>query len=526
MEKGRSFSTPAAAAEKSAILKMAADEYAVQLGFSEDDDVLEDCYQRETFFIDSSCVLVTIAAALELDEAATHAAMHHLTQCAIAVSLQHVRSPPAKRCRKVYDRVDYKQCGWWKMLGRATSADPLHRDGKLFRRRFRVPFPMFGKLLLLVKAWFPEKRSTDVAGNPRVPKELLLLGVLRVLGRGVCFDEVAEATGMSEETMRRFFHAFCREFAVRMYETHVHPPQTPAEIAADMDVYARLGFPGAIGSTDCTHVRWDMVPASQRNLFVGKEGFPTAAFEITVNFSRKIFAVTSSHPGSRNDKTIVKYDAFVCNIRDKRLFADVTYELLKDNSETGKTTERGAYLLTDNGYHLWRCLQCPIKHAFDDDEVQWSHRLESVRKDVECAFGILKGRWRFLKLPILLHTQSYIDNIFFTCAILHNMLLESDAATLAWEADVDWAGVDGLHEQAGAEDRMDDAAANAPVRVGRMEVLPTDDFSFVGGDSIAPEGVEVEANHDGLRAKLVRHFAVQAKNNALQWPKTRRSMTV
>ena len=30
------------------------------------------------------------------------------------------------------------------------------------------------------------------------------------------------------------------------------------------------------------------------------------------------------------------------------------------------------------------------------DEIRWSKWLESMRKDVECTFGIMKGRWRIL----------------------------------------------------------------------------------------------------------------------------------
>ena len=48
--------------------------------------------------------------------------------------------------------------------------------------------------------------------------------------------------------------------------------------------------------------------------------------------------------------------------------------------------------------------------------------MESVRKDVECAFGVLKGRFRFLKLPIQFHDKEVIDDMFLTCVGLHNML--------------------------------------------------------------------------------------------------------
>ena len=57
-----------------------------------------------------------------------------------------------------------------------------------------------------------------------------------------------------------------------------------------------------------------------------------------------------------------------------------------------------------------------------NDETVFSRTAESVRKDVECFFEILKGSFRVLKLRVGYHSQESIDNIFFTCCILHNML--------------------------------------------------------------------------------------------------------
>ncbi len=51
-------------------------------------------------------------------------------------------------------------------------------------------------------------------------------------------------------------------------------------------------------------------------------------------------------------------------------------------------TEEGVYLICDNGYIQWPTTICPngrLKECF-------SANLESVRKDVECVFGILKCR--------------------------------------------------------------------------------------------------------------------------------------
>jgi hypothetical protein len=55
-----------------------------------------------------------------------------------------------------------------------------------------------------------------------------------------------------------------------------------------------------------------------------------------------------------------------------------------------------------------------------------SKLVQSVRKDIEGAFGILKIRFRFLKSFTNLCKQKHIDNAFVTCCILHNILLEEN----------------------------------------------------------------------------------------------------
>jgi len=57
--------------------------------------------------------------------------------------------------------------------------------------------------------------------------------------------------------------------------------------------------------------------------------------------------------------------------------------------------------------------------------VLWSEWVESIRKDVECFFGVLKARFQFLRNPIEYNIFT-IDDVFKTCCILHNMLLAYD----------------------------------------------------------------------------------------------------
>jgi hypothetical protein len=46
-------------------------------------------------------------------------------------------------------------------------------------------------------------------------------------------------------------------------------------------------------------------------------------------------------------------------------------------------TERGTYLLCDGGYMSWTISIFPQKICSEVNEVHFSHRLESIRKDID-----------------------------------------------------------------------------------------------------------------------------------------------
>ena len=93
----------------------------------------------------------------------------------------------------------------------------------------------------------------------------------------------------------------------------------------------------------------------------------------------------------------------------------------------------------------WKILIEPSKQPMTVADILFSKWLESVRKDVECFFGILKVRFRILKLAMTFQTQKAIDNVFFTCCILHNMLHTYDGMD-GLEEDVNWVGSAELQE--------------------------------------------------------------------------------
>ena len=112
-----------------------------------------------------------------------------------AAELPKLKSKKLFGKRKVYERKDPKSSQWWHdyvIDANNTYKDESHRDGKLFRRRFTVPFAVKNQITLRAREWY--KPGTDATGRNPAPIELLELSTLRILARRWTFDDCSEAT--------------------------------------------------------------------------------------------------------------------------------------------------------------------------------------------------------------------------------------------------------------------------------------------------------------------------------------------
>ena len=112
---------------------------------------------------------------------------------------------------------NYFKGEWWDAINHVNVSDPTTREGKKFRLRFRVPFPLFEQLVSMAEELGFKRRPKLASGIDGVPLEIKVLGVLRILGRSTCFDGIEEITGVSAETHRTFFHQFNALFVARYY---------------------------------------------------------------------------------------------------------------------------------------------------------------------------------------------------------------------------------------------------------------------------------------------------------------------
>lgn len=156
---------------------------------------------------------------------------------------------------------------------------------------------------------------------------------------------------MSESLVCRTLHAFFRLFAEELCEKHIHLP-VGDEHERIMEHYHRLGFTGAIGSTHVIHVGWDFSPRLRQRGSTGEEGYPTVAYQATVDHKGRVLGVSRGIAGAQDDKSIVRFDRTVKQVRENPQYKDKEFSLRREDGSLARA--KGNYLIVDTGSHKVR----------------------------------------------------------------------------------------------------------------------------------------------------------------------------
>jgi hypothetical protein len=406
-----------------------------------------------------------------------------------------------------------------------------------FRNAFRMSRATFRRLVRLIKTenWFPNAERPDALGRPGTPLSLLVLCSLNVLGRATVFAEFEMTANLSGPTVSNFFDEFCAQMRARLYPRLVKIPRTPQEIARSSRLFAEGGFDGCVGAMDATHVVMRMSSTSQRHNNVGKEGVPTRSFNVCVDMERRILHSTTAQPGKLNDKTTVHFDKFVSAIRAHELDS---HQWTRYDRCGNPTSMRGVYLICDGGYHDWPCTISGYSFTVDSNKFLFARWLSSLRKCVECTFGILKCRFTILK-NFRYHTERKLNDVWFTCLALHNMLVDETARSVEGDSDAVAALERFLAEEEGqiaavyAADTASHVDADEnDADSGDADDEDADEVDEWGGvdrqqdandvmhSAAAPDVVEERPaeTFTVFRDKLLEHWLLRIEQGRVRWP--------
>ncbi|KAG2299831.1 hypothetical protein Bca52824_036303 [Brassica carinata] len=119
------------------------------------------------------------------------------------------------------------------------------------------------------------------------------------------------------------------------------------------------------------------------------------------------------------------------NILDRSpVFDDIINGIAPQVNFTVNETEyHMAHYLTDDIYPKWTTFIQSIRLPQGKTHSLFAKTQESVRKDVERAFGVLKARFSVVKNPSKLCDKEKIANNMRACIIIHNMIVEDERSS-------------------------------------------------------------------------------------------------
>lgn len=334
-----------------------------------------------------------------------------------------------RRRSNTYDYAfgDYLNCNY---VRKFLSPEVRQRTYELsmdrkstFRSHFRVPLVTIEDLSnkFITNEWVTHTKRCSTDHRLSIRTQLFVMCTLEHLGNRRPHAQFPTETNMSTSEHRKFFDLFLEKmYSVR--REYISFPSTLEQLQTIVSQYHGFHLPGACGSIDVVHVKWAQCPARDFNNCKGKESFPSVAFQCITDNRRRVLGIAPIQYGSRSDKHIVHLDPVVDKIRNG-WYQDVEWEYVTINGEVKK--ERGVYLICDGGYLRWKVLICPYASTSEVGcRGYFNTNLESVRKDVECTYGILKKRWRCLDYGVQYRDMKKCEMLFTICVCLHNMLLD------------------------------------------------------------------------------------------------------
>ena len=223
------------------------------------------------------------------------------------------------------------------------------------------------------------------------------------------------------------------------------------------------------------------------------------------------------------------FDKLLTKVKNGDLYNNYEFKLYEKNKD-GDIVEKpykGVWFIVDNGYLSWSCTVPPESNGTTYEIIRFSEWLESMRKDVECVFGIMKGRFLILRYGFRFHTLYKCDRLWLTCCAMHNMLLDVDGLHRNWHngAKSSWEITDRYNR-----DRFQLGTPFAINRLNRnLELNDEDEYvpEEDNNNEISTICDKYTVNGKRIVSKmplslfrhcLVNHFDIRFKKNDIVWP--------
>ena len=257
--------------------------------------------------------------------------------------------------------------------------------------------------------------------NPPIEPHVKVLVTLYWLGQMPgSYRAVGERFGLGGATVLKIVGDVCTAIIELLGVWIEFDFSDPAQLSAVMEGFRHTkDMPNCAGAIDGTHFRMEAPFGGPRRAdYFNRKGHFSIAMQAVVNSVGRILNIVTGLPGSVHDARILKEsDLFMS--ADRR-------QILHSPTEAIQGEVLRPYILGDAGYPLLSWLITPFSGPTSSLSVQqrlFNYKQSSARMAVECAFGILKSRFKFLRYIVTVKDPARITDMISACCILHNICL-------------------------------------------------------------------------------------------------------
>lgn len=298
------------------------------------------------------------------------------------------------------------------------SANPMY-DDRRFRKTFRMARPLYNRIVNAVtnhSAYF--QGNPDCSGREGISSLIKCTAAIRQLAYGVSASFLDEYMQISERTSRESLDNFCEVVMQIFGPEYLRKPTVTDVEKLYRHHEAKHGFPGMLGSLDCTDWEWFGCPYAYKAQYVRRDHGPNPfiLLEAVASQDLWIWHAFFGVAGSNNDINVLYQSPLFNDLKTGRA-PEVPFVA------NGVSYPHGYYLV-DGIYPELAPLVKTITEPADDDHkrILYKRKQESARKDIERAFGVLKKKWAIIANPTRKQNKNRIMNMMYTCIILHNMI--------------------------------------------------------------------------------------------------------
>ncbi|XP_062972102.1 uncharacterized protein LOC134392052 [Elgaria multicarinata webbii] len=251
------------------------------------------------------------------------------------------------------------------------------------------------------------QRNQTAMREPLSVAKRVAIGIWKLANPGF-YKNAAEQFGVGRSTVGEVFVEVCLAMQLVLLRRTVYL----GDYQKVMDGFAALGFRGACGATDGTHIEI-VCPIRQGNDFINRKNYYSMILQGTMDHTGRFTHIDVGWSGRDHDAHV---------FRNSSVFEAMDAGVFCPSNEVWRIgdVEVPPFIVADGAYPLQKWLMKPYGGNVEPPQAHFNYCLSRARNVVERAFGRLKSRWRCLSGRLEVAEEN-VPSVITACIILHNI---------------------------------------------------------------------------------------------------------